>query len=173
MGRRGSWWTCVVLGGLLVPVGAFAGQGGCNVPVQGNAASFGAASVLAGERVIAVMRDCQLQSKWGVVANAVHPEWPVRMVLLSEGTRAVSDVSERRSAKPIAKTPLMVRAGEVVRLWRQDAMTRLEMAGRAEENGQVGRQIRVMILAQAAEGQGAETHVAGIVRGPGNVEMVQ
>jgi hypothetical protein len=65
----------------------------------------------------------------------------------------------------------LVRAGDPVKLWLQDAIVRIEMSGIAEESGRDGDHVTVRITRQTeAYGMTVE-RFAGIVRGAGDVEM--
>lgn len=64
----------------------------------------------------------------------------------------------------------VVHAGDLLQLWRQEENLRIEVAGRAEENGAEGSRIRVRLLSSSFD-MGQEQTVIGIVRGPGDVEM--
>ena len=58
-------------------------------------------------------------------------------------------------------------AGEVVRLWRQEDNLRIEVTAMSEENGGLGKAIRVRLMG----GGSAEQQFIGIVRGVADVEM--
>ena len=61
----------------------------------------------------------------------------------------------------------VVRAGEVVRLWWQEDNLRIEMTAMSEENGGLGKVIRVRLVGSDS----AERQFVGIVRGVADVEM--
>jgi hypothetical protein len=65
----------------------------------------------------------------------------------------------------------VVRAGDIVRLWKQEDLLRIEVAGIAEESGGLGKTIRVRLLHRSADDQGNQERFSGIVRGPSDVEM--
>jgi hypothetical protein len=67
--------------------------------------------------------------------------------------------------------PLQVHAGEIVRLWLQDATTRIEISGIAEQSGRDGDHVVVRITRQTDEDGMTLERIAGIVRGAGDVEM--
>jgi flagella basal body P-ring formation protein FlgA len=66
---------------------------------------------------------------------------------------------------------MVVRAGEMVRLWSQDGLSRMETTGVAQESGVVGKRIRVRLLRQGMNSDEVEKFLSGVVDGPGSVEM--
>ena len=52
-----------------------------------------------------------------------------------------------------AKTAPVVRAGDIVRLWRQESSLRIEVAGVSEESGGLGKTIRVRLLRRNTDDQ--------------------
>jgi hypothetical protein len=82
-----------------------------------------------------------------------------------------------------AASPLfpVIHAGDVVRIRRQDAMLHINLTGIAEENGAIGKPIRVHLLHQLTNGfNGAPTGFSGnsrplmaVIRGPHEVEIEQ
>jgi flagella basal body P-ring formation protein FlgA len=75
-----------------------------------------------------------------------------------------SNATGRQSPFPV------IHAGDVVQLRRQERNLRIEVAGRAEENGAIGSKVRVRLLHSGFDA-GQEQTFIGIVRGPGNVEI--
>ncbi|MEO6909617.1 MAG: flagella basal body P-ring formation protein FlgA [Edaphobacter sp.] len=123
-----------------------------------------------GYRVTMIRWDPVLRQSWARVASCGHPEWPevsVRATTLAGPARQ----SSRRGVEvfPLA---LVVRAGDVVRLWRQEQEMRLEVTGVAEESGGLGSRIRVRLLRRETDEPSQEEQFTGIVRGPSNVEML-
>jgi Zn ribbon nucleic-acid-binding protein len=116
-----------------------------------------------GYRVTTVRWDPVLRQGWAMVARCGHPEWPE----VALPTRARSDTKEFVAA---ATTPPVVRAGDKVRLWRQENALLIEVAAVAEESGSVGKSIRVRLVRAGIEGQ-MERQMVGIVRGQADVEM--
>jgi flagella basal body P-ring formation protein FlgA len=72
---------------------------------------------------------------------------------------------------PISQ-PLLVHAGDPVRLWMQDNTVRIEISGMAEQSARRGERVIVQITRQNDAGLTVQ-RVAGIVRGSGDVEMEQ
>jgi flagella basal body P-ring formation protein FlgA len=65
----------------------------------------------------------------------------------------------------------VVHAGDIVRLWKQEDILRIEVAGVSEESGGLGKTIRVRLLRQNTDSQVIPEQFFGIVRGPSDVEM--
>jgi hypothetical protein len=65
----------------------------------------------------------------------------------------------------------VVRAGDVVRLWSREDAVRIELAAMAEENGGLGKTVRVRLMPRNTLGQQPEEQLLGVVRGPHDVEM--
>ncbi|RSL14880.1 flagellar basal body P-ring formation chaperone FlgA [Edaphobacter aggregans] len=121
-----------------------------------------------GYRVTSVRWDPLLRQGWAMVARCGHPEWPevalptrVSNLLRREEGTALIEVVDR---------PLVVRAGDTVRLWRRENDLRIEVAAIAEESGGLGKSIRVRLMHAGVDGQ-PERQMVGVVRGPEDVEM--
>jgi flagella basal body P-ring formation protein FlgA len=67
--------------------------------------------------------------------------------------------------------PLLVRAGDPVKLWMQDATVRIELRGVAEQSARNGERVVVRISHQTEEAGLTIQRIAGLVRGAGDVEM--
>jgi hypothetical protein len=133
------------------------------------AAGFAAGACEVGPRVV---RDAELARSWRLIVDCRHPEWPARMVATTDAAgREIAGGVKPRDSSPAVKAPVMVRAGETVRVWRQDAMVRLETSGVAESGGEFGKPIRVRLIRRDSSGQVVEQHVNGLVDGLGSVEM--
>jgi flagella basal body P-ring formation protein FlgA len=65
----------------------------------------------------------------------------------------------------------VVHAGDIVRLWRQEELLRIEVVGVSQESGGLGKAIRVRLLRQNTDNQAIQEQLSGIVRGPSDVEM--
>jgi hypothetical protein len=121
-----------------------------------------------GYRVTKIQSDPVLGQRWAVVASCEHPEWP-EFALPTNG--ASSFVTTARSAAKRANTAPMIRAGDIIQLWKQEDLLRIEVAGISEENGDLGKSIRVRLLRGSADDQSIPERFSGIVRGPSNVEI--
>jgi hypothetical protein len=64
-----------------------------------------------------------------------------------------------------------VRAGDIVMLWKQENLLRIEVTGISEESGSLGKTIRVRLLRRTTDDQFAQEQFSGIIRGPSDVEM--
>jgi hypothetical protein len=59
-----------------------------------------------------------------------------------------------------------------VRLWKQEDLLRIEVAGVSEESAGLGQTVRVRLLRGNTDDQSISEHFSGVVRGPSNVEML-
>ncbi len=134
------------------------------------------ASILAqtpctGYRVIARHYDAELRKTWELRQDCLHPDWPAHSVAVSSNTALLT---ANLTPLSLATTfPLLVRAGEPVRLWSQDANSRIEITGIAEQPAKFGERINVRLTHQTGESGIIIQHVAGIVRGADDVEIAQ
>jgi hypothetical protein len=128
------------------------------------------ASQRGGYRVTGLQSDPVLGRRWAVVVNCDHAEWPV-LAVQTFG----SDLStpSRANQMHVASPPPIpvVRAGDIVRLWRQEDLLRIEVVGVSQESGGLGKAIRVRLLRRNADSQAIQEQFSGIVRGPSDVEM--
>jgi flagella basal body P-ring formation protein FlgA len=67
--------------------------------------------------------------------------------------------------------PLLVRAGDAVRLWSQGGRVRIEMSGVAEQSARSGERVVVRVTRQTDDAGLTVERIAGTVRGAGDVEM--
>lgn len=125
-----------------------------------------------GYRVEAIRQDPVLKQRWAIVASCGHPERPSVAVRISEpSTPAVPDYPHEGNRTVEHPFPV-IHAGDLVQTWKQEENLRIEMAGRAEENGTIGSYVRVRLLHSGFDTAQEQT-ITGIVRGPGDVEMAQ
>lgn len=137
--------------------------------------SFGADSVLPfitndeGYRVSSIQLDPLLGEKWAMISSCHHPAWPMTILQVNKFSKSKSRntvlATDNQHSVPV------VHAGDVVRLWRQESLLRIEVAGISEENGDLGKVIRVRLLAPNTDGPSSQGKLSGIVRGQSNVEM--
>ena len=121
-------------------------------------------------RVTRIERDPVLGKVWAKIVSCDHPEQPAVALPVNEtDTLKISQQLDRASITNI-QTAIVIRAGDVVRLWRQENILRIEVAGVSEESGGLGKTIRVRLLRNNT-GESVPEQVIGIVRGPSNVEM--
>jgi hypothetical protein len=124
-----------------------------------------------GYRVTKIQSDPVLEQRWAMIVNCGHPEWPA-FTLPADGAILMKTLQERnRSLTESVKTTPVVRAGEVVRLWKQESLLRIEVAGVSEESGGLGSTIRVRLLRGNTDDQSIPEQFSGVVRGPSNVEI--
>jgi hypothetical protein len=126
-----------------------------------------------GYRVIATRWDAVLGRSWELRQDCVHPEWPARLVAAATSGFFRSGGAGRSAAATAvpAIRPLLVHAGDFVRLWEQDAMVRIEMSGVAEQSARAGERVVVRITPQTDDAGLRVDRIEGIVRGAGDVEM--
>ncbi|WP_263384267.1 hypothetical protein [Granulicella arctica] len=139
---------------------------------RSNEASATGLAEMHGYRVEAVRWDPLLRRGWAVIRSCDHLDRPAITIptdlpvvhaeagLFTAGVRA-------SAALPI------VRAGDLVRLWKSERFAHIEMMGTSEENGAIGARVRIRLATpRDLEGQtSAPQYLAGVVRGPADVEM--
>jgi flagella basal body P-ring formation protein FlgA len=101
-----------------------------------------------------------------------HPEWPA-VALQAIGTTSLKVPLERKHPliKSVRQTSV-IRAGDIVRLWKQEKLLRIEVAGVSEESAGLGQTVRVRLLRGNADDQSIPEQFSGVVRGPSNVEIL-
>jgi hypothetical protein len=124
-----------------------------------------------GYRVSRIESDPVLRTRWAMIVSCDHPEWPA-FALSTNATKSIPTHQESgHSLATSVKAVPVVRAGEVVRLWRQENFLRIEVAGVSEESGGLGKTIRVRLLRRSTDDQSVLEQFSGVVRGPSDVEM--
>jgi len=127
-----------------------------------------------GYRVTSIHWDPVLRQNWATVARCDHPEWPeisVRTEQVSTRSDRAVQSTDQATDKPSISAPVVVHAGDIVRLWKEEDLLRIEATGVAEESGGIGKRIRVRLRRRNTDDQSREEQFTGIVRGPSNVEM--
>src|SRR5277367_5914956 len=125
-----------------------------------------------GYRVTSIQSDPILGQRWAMIASCDHPERPVFSVQIERSGAAEHFLSkESQSVLNSTHVTSVIHVGDTVRLWRQEAVLRIELAGVAEENGSLGKLIRVRLLRRNTNDQSTQTEFAGIVRGKSDVEI--
>ena len=147
-----------------------------------------------GYRVTARQWDAVLGRGWELRQSCAHPEWPARAVAVGAGSLpvlAVRTIAAAQVAAGVARAgqavqispasptaqavqvaqPLLVRAGEEVRLWSQGERVRIEMSGVAEQSARNGERVVVRVTRQTDDAGLTVERIAGTVRGAGDVEM--
>ena len=124
-----------------------------------------------GYRVARIELDPVLGQRWAMISRCDHPEWPV-FALPANGAGSLASPREMEGAVTSGfRTAPVVRAGDVVRLWRQEGVLRIEVAGVSEESGGLGKTIRVRLLRRNTDDQSIPKQFSGVIRGPLDVEM--
>ncbi len=127
-----------------------------------------------GYQVTSTESDPLSGQRWAMITSCDHPERPA-FSLLADGSDSAGHplLREPQAVTSKAQVTPVVHAGETVRLWRQEAVLRIELAAVAEENGSLGKLIRVRLLRRNTDDQSTQTECADIVRGRLDVEMQQ
>jgi hypothetical protein len=123
-----------------------------------------------GYRVTGVRWDPLLRQSWATVVSCGHPEWPGFSLRMNETNQASRGLGAKVGEEHAPAAPV-VHAGDIVQLWRQEDLLRIEVAGVAEESGSLGETIRVRLLRGNGSDQSTEEQFKGIVHGRSNVEM--
>jgi hypothetical protein len=134
-------------------------------------ASVSSTSESSGYRVTRLQSDPVLGQRWAMIANCSHPEWPVFALPTNEVSSLDRTQEMKRALIEGTKTSPVVRVGDLVRLWKQESLLRIEVAGVSEESGSIGKTIRVRVLRSNMDGQSTPEQFSGIVRGPSDVEI--
>lgn len=125
-----------------------------------------------GYRVTSIHWDPVLRQSWARIANCDHPEWP-EVSVRAEATKAGSTRQMSHDGAESFPFVPVIHAGDIVRLWRQEDLMRIEITGVAEESGGIGKTIRVRLLRRKTDDQAKEEQFTGIIRGPSDVEMLR
>jgi hypothetical protein len=164
-------FLCLLYGACLVSPAL----AGCyNTPSEAVAAdavnsSSPSSSVVGGYRVIRVHSDPMTGERWAIVVRCGHPEWPA--FALQEYGSIITMQRGNLGSEESIPTTLVVRAGDTVRLWKQESLLRIEVAGISEESGSLGKIIKVRLLFGNTANQSIAEQLSGIIRGPSDVEM--
>jgi hypothetical protein len=133
--------------------------------------SFSPALKNDGYRVARIELDQVLGQRWAMISRCDHPEWPV-FALPANGVGSLASPREMEGAVTGGfRTAPVVRAGDIVRLWSQEGLMRIEVAGVSEESGGLGKTIRVRLLRRNTDDQSIPKQFSGVIRGPLDVEM--
>ena len=126
-----------------------------------------------GYRVTGIKSDPVLGQRWAMVGSCSHPEWPA-VALQATGTALVPVPLEgkRSLIEGVRPTPVL-HAGDIVRLWRQEDLLRIEVAGVSEESAGMGQTVRVRLLRGNNDDQSIPEQFSGIVRGASSVEILR
>ncbi len=123
-----------------------------------------------GRRVVATRWDAVLGKGWELVEDCAHPERPARLVAAVSVVEA-GPAGIVRGLPVTVIRPLLVRAGDVVRLWQQTNTVRIEMSGVAEQSAANGEHVAIRVTRPADDAGLTVQRIDGTVRGAGEVEM--
>lgn len=127
-----------------------------------------------GYRIIARRYDAELRKTWELRQDCTHPAWPAHSVAVASSAALLAGNSVSLPLAAVSNIqPVLVRAGEPVRLWSQDASSRIEIIGIAEQSAHAGERVNVRITHQSDNSGLTIQHIAGIVRGANDVEIAQ
>jgi Chaperone for flagella basal body P-ring formation len=124
-----------------------------------------------GYQVTGIQSDLVLGERWATIVNCSHPEWPVLALPAPGGRSVIAPPEAQHALKDNVRKAPVVRAGDVVRMWRQERLLRIEFAGVSEESGDLGKTVRVRLLRRSTGDQSMPEQFSGIIRGPSDVEM--
>src|SRR5579862_3033494 len=141
-------------------------RGSCNrtthstvAPIDANS-SFPSALKNTGYEVVRIESDSLLRQKWAIIANCSHPEWP-EVALPSTRKTSLDPLRVTFShSSSGGETAFMIRAGDIVRLWRRENLLRIEIPGVSEENGHLGDTVRVRLLNRNSDDQSVPERIA-------------
>jgi hypothetical protein len=152
------------------------GQGACYVTPRAAIDSSKVGSLISpvstggGYRVTSIQQDVVLGRRWALIASCDHPEWPALALQMYGSSPLPSALQIKQGIRDVISTPV-VHAGDPVRLWKQEDLLRIEIAGVSEESGGLGNTIRVRLLHRNTDNLSIQERFSGIIRGPSDVEM--
>jgi hypothetical protein len=124
-----------------------------------------------GYRVTGIQSDPVLGQRWAMIASCDHPEWPAFALQPHRWNSTAQALAIEQTRGKDTHAIVVVRAGDIVLLWRQENLLRIEVTGISEESGSLGKTIRVRLLRRNTDDQFAQEQFSGIIRGPSDVEM--
>ncbi len=132
--------------------------------------SLSAVAGSGGYYLTGIRSDPVLGDRWAMVGRCDHPDWPSRVIRIQGPGTPAMRLSTTIQADDAHVAPV-VRAGEIVRVWRQEDLLRIEVSAVSEQSGGLGKTIRLRFLRRDTEEASTQQEISGIVRGPSNVEM--
>ena len=133
-----------------------------------------------GYRTVTRSWDAVLRRGWEARQECAHLNWPLRLVEMSSADTGAMGTGGITSANRVAatayekfSTPLLVKAGDVVRLRMQDDTVRIEMTGVVERSGRQGDHVVVQVTRQDDDAGLTIRRIAGTVSGTDEVEMTR
>jgi hypothetical protein len=131
-----------------------------------------------GYRVVSRNWDAVLKRGWETRQQCGHLDWPLQVVAIGTtgkyAGRTGLPIDANAAAQALQRKlvqPMLVKAGDVVRLWMQDQAVRIEMTGVADRSAHQGERITVQVTRHDDEAGLNVQHIAGIVSGVSEVEM--
>lgn len=172
-----SWWTALFwfAAGAFLVITASVARAECFGTPSAAASSLRFTSALpavasGGYRVVSVRLDPFLHRRWASIVSCEHPEWPaIEMPLPTMQTQRL--VVRESASLPMKSNPPIVHAGDTVEMWSREGGLRIEMAAVAEQNGELGKSVRVRLMPRQTLGAQPDKEFLTIVRGPHEVEM--
>jgi hypothetical protein len=129
-------------------------------------------------RVVSQSWDVVLKRGWEWRQDCDHPDWPLRLAAMGSageiasspdsliGVGRVTGIAPERVLQPV-----LVNAGNVVRLWMQDDTVRIEMSGVVERSAHQGERVVVQVTRLDDKAGLTVQRIPGIVSGANEVEM--
>jgi hypothetical protein len=176
--RRSAWgrdclcWMLVLAGAGLFATGV--ARGACYstpdaaIEAVKPGSSLSPVSDGRGYRVTGIQSDPVLGHRWAMIASCDHPGWPVFSLRVHANDLVATPLKTHEEGLSVGA---VVHVGDIVRLWKQEDFLRIEVAGVSEDNGGLGKTIRVRLLRRDTDEQMTQEQMSGIVRGPLDVEM--
>jgi hypothetical protein len=124
-----------------------------------------------GYRVTNLQSDPVLGHRWATIISCDHPDWPVHSLQIHWPERLLVSSGKEKTYADSPRAVPVVHVGDIVRLWKQENLLRIDAAGISEENGSPGKTIRIRLLDRDIDSQSSQKQLFGIIRGPSDVEM--
>lgn len=121
--------------------------------------------------MLRIQQDPILGKRWVMMVDSDHPEWPAFALPLQSCDTVNAPHRTQQSYSSNIQTTLVVHAGDIIRVWRQESSLHIEVAGISEENGRLGQRIRVRLSQMDPQSSASPEQITGFVRGPSNVEL--
>jgi hypothetical protein len=121
--------------------------------------------------MLRIQSDPILGKRWAMMVDSDHPEWPAFALRLQGCDTVNAPQRPQQISSPNIQATPMVRAGDIVRLWRQESFLHIEVSAISEENGRLGQRIRVRLPQMNPQSSASPEEITGLVRGPSNVEL--
>jgi hypothetical protein len=129
-------------------------------------------------RIVSQSWDAVLKRGWEWRQECDHPDWPLRLVAMGSSGRGTTSPDAKSSvlrmaaiAPESAQSPVLVNAGDVVRLWMQDDAVRIDMSGIVERSAHQGERVIVQVTRQDDEAGLTVQRIPGRVSGVNEVEI--